>query len=423
MAGIYIHIPFCRSRCIYCDFFSTTLPPSWHQPYVEALERELDLRASELAALVASSPLTLYLGGGTPSLLSPSLLSRLLSSVCERTASVAQAPSASQSSVSQRPVCRHVMPASPPFSEITIEANPDDVTPEWVCALRTTPVNRISMGVQSLNDDILRALRRRHTAQQARRAVRLLQDAGYTNLSLDLIYGLPGQTLAMFEHDVQELLALGIPHLSAYALQFEPGTPLTRLRDQGTLREADEELSLACYQHLIDLTASAGLEHYEISNFARPGFRSRHNSSYWTDSPYLGLGAGAHSYSPSSCASPSRRVPSPLSSCVRSFNCENIQEYIRAIREGRLPSSAEHLTPTDRYNERIMLRLRTCEGLSLTALAQDFGEERLAYCRRMAAPHLRRGTLALEQTKTGETLRLTRQGLFVSDDIISDLMM
>ncbi|MBQ9559222.1 MAG: radical SAM family heme chaperone HemW [Bacteroidaceae bacterium] len=398
MAGIYIHIPFCRSRCIYCDFFSTTLPPSWHQPYVEALERELDLRASELAALVTASapaPLTLYLGGGTPSLLSPALLSRLLSAVCQYAASTSR-------------TCRHLMPVSSPFSEITIEANPDDVTPEWVDALRSTPVNRISMGVQSLNDNILRTLRRRHTARQARHAVSLLRDAGYTNLSLDLIYGLPGQTLAMFEHDVQELLDLGIPHLSAYALQFEPGTPLTRLRDQGILREADEELSLACYQRLIDLTASAGLEHYEISNFARPGFRSRHNSSYWTESPYLGLGASAHSYSPSSC--------------IRSFNCENIQEYIRVLNEGRLPSTTESLTPTDRYNERIMLRLRTCEGLSLTALARDFGEERLAYCRRMAAPHLRRGTLELVQTEMGETLRLTRQGLFVSDDILSDLM-
>lgn len=379
MPGIYIHIPFCRSRCIYCDFYSTTLPQAWHESYIAALAHELELRTSSPSHLLTST--TLYLGGGTPSLLSPEALHHLFHLIGQHTTLASGA-------------------------EVTIEANPDDITHQWVASLKDTPVNRISMGAQSFNDDILHFIRRRHTAEQAIRAVHMLQDAGYTNLSLDLIYGLPGQTLAQFTDDVRTALALGIPHLSAYALQFEAGTPLYAMKQQGQVTEADEEMSLECYNSLIDLTAEAGLEHYEISNFARPGFRSRHNSSYWTGDAYLGLGAGAHSYSPSSR--------------TRSYNCDNIREYINAIREDRLPLTAEQLTDDDLYNERIMLRLRTCEGLSLSTLQRDFGTERLDYCLRMATPHLNRGML---QKKADETLCLTRRGLFVSDDIISDLML
>lgn len=402
MAGLYIHIPFCRSRCIYCDFYSTTLPPAWQMPYVEALGKEMVIRGQEargkgqedtfLSCDVSSSvklfscPLTpypftsLYLGGGTPSQLTPEALRRLFLLISQ-----------------------HVLLA--PDAEVTIEANPDDVTPEWIALLKDTPVNRISMGVQSLDDDILRILHRRHTARQAIAAVRLLQEAGYDNLSLDLIYGLPGQTLQQFTADVERLLSLGIPHLSAYALQFEEGTQLYRMRSEGIIREADEELSFNCYQVLIDRCWDAGMEHYEISNFARPGFRSRHNSSYWNDSPYVGLGAGAHSYDPQICR--------------RSFNCEDMQLYIRSINEGRLPSETELLDDDTRYNERVMLRLRTCEGLSLSGIEHDFGPTRRQYCERMARPHLIAGRL---QKKADETLSLTRQGLFVSDDIISDLV-
>lgn len=371
MAGIYVHIPFCRSRCIYCDFFSTTLPPTWQEPYVEAIGRELELRVPKAIS-------SLYIGGGTPSLLAPEVLHRLFSLIE-----------------------RHV-PLTPD-TEVTIEANPDDVTPTWIETLRETPVNRISMGVQSLDDNILRTLRRRHTADKARQAVSLIQEAGYVNLSLDLIYGLPGQTLQQFSHDVRELLSLGIPHLSAYALQFEPDTPLSQMKERGEVGEADEELSLACYESLLDLTAKAGFEHYEISNFALSGFRSRHNSSYWTGVPYIGLGAGAHSYDGVS---------------TRSYNVEDISRYIQSLSHGTLPSCAEHLSEDELYNERVMLSLRTSEGLSLSSLLRDFGPQRHAYCLRMAQPHILGGRLK----KTGETLCLTRSGLFVSDDIISDLM-
>ena len=370
-------------------------------PYVEALGREMVIRGqgakgqedtfvscdvssslkhSSCLLPLAPYPYTsLYLGGGTPSQLTPEALRRLFLLVSQ-----------------------HVMLA--PDAEVTIEANPDDVTPEWITLLKDTPVNRVSMGVQSLDDSILRTLHRRHTAQQTIDAVRLLQEAGYENLSLDLIYGLPGQTLQQFTADVERVLSLGIPHLSAYALQFEQGTPLYRMRETGQISEADEELSLNCYQTLIDLCKDAGLEHYEISNFARPGWRSRHNSSYWNNSPYIGLGAGAHSYDPQT-----RR---------RSYNCEDVQRYIRSINEGRRPAETELLDEDTCYNERVMLRLRTCEGLSLSDIEHDFGLARRQYCERMAQPHL----LAGRVKKAGEALCLTRQGLFVSDDIISDLL-
>jgi len=260
VAGLYIHIPFCRSRCIYCDFYSTTLPPAWQMPYVEALGREMVLQGQG-ASGKGKEFTSLYLGGGTPSQLTPEALRRLFFHISQ-----------------------HVRLA--PDAEVTIEANPDDVTPQWVALLRETPVNRVSMGVQSLDDDILRPLRRRHTASQAIKAVGLLQEAGYANLSLDLIYGLPGQTLRQFTTDVRRVLALGIPHLSAYALQFEEGTPLYRMRSEGSISEADEELSLSCYQRLIDLAQEAGMEHYEISNFAPipiastcPKTRSRPNGT------------------------------------------------------------------------------------------------------------------------------------------------
>ena len=379
VAGLYIHIPFCRSRCIYCDFYSTTLPQAWQGPYVEALGREMEIRANEEAGKLGRIG-TVYIGGGTPSLLTGEALERLFALVA-----------------------RHYRLED--GAEVTLEANPDDVTGEWVDSLKGTPVNRISMGVQSLDDNILRTLRRRHTAEQARKAVALLQEAGYTNLSLDLIYGLPGQGLAQFERDVREVLGMGVTHLSAYALQFEPGTALSAMRQRGELSEADEELSLACYERLMDLTAEAGMEHYEISNFALPGRRSRHNSSYWTEAPYVGLGAGAHSYDPTGH--------------VRSFNCEDIRQYIEAVGHGRRPSTSEVLDETTRYNERVMLRLRTCEGLSLDELERDFGLDRRRYCERMAEPHILRGRV---QKKAGEALCLTRSGLFVSDDIISDLL-
>ncbi len=371
MGSIYIHIPFCRSRCVYCDFASSTLGEEWQERYLGALAAEVSTRRCENGAPVAH---TIYIGGGTPSVLRPEALQRL---------------------------CR-LLSDSFEFSEgmeFTIEVNPDDVTQRLVSMLHDTPVNRVSMGAQSLSDDVLRFLRRRHTARQVFSSIQTLQDAGYTNLNVDLIYGIPRQTLPMFRSDVSRLLATGIPHLSAYALQIEPGTPLGAMLAEGSIEEADEELSLACYTSLLDLTAEAGMEHYELSNFCLPGFHSRHNSVYWTSLPYLGFGAGAHSYD---------------GVRTRTANTADIKDYI----SGRWIRQREVLTEAELYDEHVMLALRMRRGLSLSDVGERFGEERLALLLRQAAPHIERGSLL----RDGDTLRLARSSLFVSNDIIADLL-
>lgn len=370
MTGIYVHIPFCQSRCIYCDFVSSTLGHEWQARYIQALEREMQARRQENGPALAR---TLYIGGGTPSQLSAENLLRLFDLLEQNFTFM-------------------------PDAEFTLEANPDDITPDFVALLRESPVNRVSMGIQSTDDKVLRFLRRRHTADQALRAIRLLQDAGFTNLSGDLIYGLPGQTEAMFEKDVETLLGTALPHLSAYALQYEEGTALWQMLKEGKIPPEDEELSLRCYQLLIDHTAAHGLQHYEISNFAHPGYHSRHNSSYWQGLPYLGLGAGAHSYD-------GRRT--------RRANTADIREYIK----GTAPEE-EHLSPDELYDERVMLGLRTCEGIDLNLLEKDFGPAMLNHLMRRARTYIDAGRLK----KAGEHLVLTREGLFVSDAIMADLM-
>jgi len=379
--GVYLHVPFCQSRCLYCDFYSTTLDASWQHRYADALGREMQLRCTELCP-PGESPRarSIYIGGGTPSQLSPAVLHRLFALLAQ-----------------------HFQWTE--GTEITLEANPDDVTPQWVQALRHTPVNRISMGVQSLDDRLLRLLHRRHTAADAQRALQLLRQAGYSEISLDLIYGLPGQSLAQFQHDVDALLQWGVPHLSAYALQWEPGTRLWQMRQRGELCESPDELMLSQYHHLIDATAAAGMQHYEISNFALPGHHSRHNSSYWQGIPYLGLGPGAHSYD---------------GHATRRENLPSLARYTRYYGQGTSapPYAIEHLTPAEQYDEMVMLRLRTPSGLSLAQVRERFGAPMAEHCLRMAQPHLRQGHLR----QTGETLCLTRQSLFISDSVIRDLL-
>ena len=371
MTGIYVHIPFCKSRCIYCGFVSSTLGEAWQLSYMDALGKEMERRKDENGSTRAR---TIYIGGGTPSQLSPQAFEKLIELLCQNFQ-----------------IDKDV--------EFTIEVNPDDITPAYVKMLRQSPVNRVSLGVQSLNDDILRHLHRRHTARQALKAIELLQEEGYQNISGDLIYGLPGQSVPMFQDDVKEILRTHIPHLSAYALQYEEGTPLWEMRQRGKTKEADEELSLTCYHRLIDLAVEAGMEHYEISNFACPGFRSRHNSSYWKGLPYLGLGAGAHSYDGNN---------------TRKANTSDIKAYIA----GGLETETEILTRNELYDERVMLSLRTCEGLSLEDVERDFGTAMRRHCEQQAEPHILRGSIK----RTGENLCLTRSGLFISDGIITDLL-
>lgn len=370
VAGIYIHVPFCQGRCIYCDFYSTTEGEEWKSRYVDALLAELRMRRDELPLARVHS---IYIGGGTPSQLPARALAAILNEVCR------------------------LFPVDSD-AEVTVEANPDDVTPEWLAALSHTPVNRLSMGVQSFDDALLRLIRRRHTAQQAVCAVEQAARHGISNVSIDLIYGLPTQTMEQWQADVRQALALDVQHLSAYSLSYEEGTPLWRMLEQGRIEEADEELSLCMYEHLIDSTQAAGFTHYEISNFCRPGRHSQHNSAYWHGVPYLGFGPGAHSYD---------------GMRTRRWNLSDLKGYVQAA--GSMPPhQSEVLTDDELYDETVMTRLRTSEGLSLDLLTASYR----AYCMAQAEPHLRAGRLE----QAGSTIRLTRQGIFTSNDIISDLM-
>lgn len=288
-------------------------------------------------------------------------------------------------------------------TEITMECNPDDITPEYAAAIGRLPINRVSMGAQTFDDRRLRFIRRRHSAQDISKAVALLRDAGIGNISIDLMYGFPGQTMDEWEDDIKQAVALDVEHLSAYSLMFEEGTPLHRMLQHGEVQEIDEELSVAMYGTLIDELAAAGYEHYEISNFARPGNRSRHNSGYWIGTPYTGIGAAAHSFDGDS----------------RQWNVADIDQYINAIEQGNIPMERELLDKDTRYNDTVMLSLRTCEGIDLDAMAAGFGRDYLESCLSIAQKYIDNGQL--ERTDDNH-LRLTRQGLFVSDMIMSDMM-
>ena len=393
MAGLYIHIPFCKSRCIYCGFYSTT-HLDLRQRYVDALCREMMLR-SERAEGRNQRPETIYLGGGTPSQLTTEQLRQLFKYINKV----------------------YGLDHTEPPLEVTIEMNPDDVTVEYAAVLQQLPINRVSLGAQTFDDQRLRFLHRRHTAAQVSRAVSILRSAGIRNISIDLMYGFPGETLSDWQRDIDAALALDVEHISAYCLMIEEGTPLARMMEQTTVPGAstpslspNEELERAMYELLIDKLTADGYEHYEISNFARPGYRSRHNSSYWHDVPYVGLGAAAHSYDIS-------LLPSPTAGIIRrrSWNVSDIRAYIEAIEHGELPSEGEVLSDASHYNERVMLGLRTCEGVDLTTLS----DHHRSYCLREAEPFLKDGLLRRNQ----DSLILTRRGLFVSDMVMSSLML
>ncbi|MBR4920237.1 MAG: radical SAM family heme chaperone HemW [Prevotella sp.] len=369
MAGIYIHIPFCASRCIYCGFYSTTML-EWRQGYVDAVCKEWGMRNEECGMTID----TIYLGGGTPSQLTGGQLRQLFEAV-------------------------YIYNKVAENAEVTIECNPDDVTVEFAATLSQLPIDRVSMGAQTFDNERLRFLRRRHTAEQVPLAVKRLRDAGIQNISVDLMYGFPHETLKDWEYDIETALALDVEHLSAYCLSIEEGTPLHKQmsKDKG-LRSMDEELERQMYEMLIDRLTAAGYEHYEISNFAKPGFRSRHNSSYWQDVPYIGLGAAAHSYDGQS----------------RSWNVSDIRQYMDAIERGEIPCERETLDDNTHYNDRITVALRTREGLDLNTFSSQYR----TYCKREAQRFIDDGLLALD----GSHLHLTRKGLFVSDYIMSSLI-
>ena len=368
MAGLYVHIPFCKSRCVYCGFYSTTMY-EMRQKYVVALVDELRLRRSYCDQRWH----TVYLGGGTPSTLDASQLEMLFCAI-----------DCSQS------------------KETTIECNPDDVTDEFVTMLKSLPVNRVSMGAQTFDDERLRFLRRRHSACDVAKAVERLQKAGIDNISVDLMFGFPNDTLDHWRSDVSQALSLGVQHISAYSLMYEEGTPLYNMRERGVVREADEELTRSMYYLLKDRLESAGYEHYEVSNFALPGRRALHNSSYWTGVPYMGIGAAAHSYD----------------GTTRQWNIDDVLIYINKVENNELPYTMERLDQYERYNDMVMLALRTREGVDMEVLSSRFGKDLSDYCLSAAGQFLTTGLLRLD----GRRLRLTRDGLYVSDMIMSELM-
>ncbi len=392
MSGLYIHIPFCESRCIYCGFFSTT-SLKMRDEYVDALCREMELRPLP-DALGSTEPITtVYLGGGTPSQLSGDQLRSLFHGI--------------QGYVDRRN-CKGISCFE--GMEVTMECNPDDVTEEFCETLGQLPVNRVSMGAQTFSDERLRILRRRHNAEEVRRAISYLRATGIDNISIDLMFGFPHEQLTDWQSDIDHALELDVEHLSAYSLMYEEGTPLYRLLEQGKVTEINEELSLRMYETLADRLTSAGYEHYEISNFARPGRRSRHNSSYWQEVPYVGIGAAAHSYY--------RHTTDNGTLVRRSWNVADIRNYIDSIHQGRLPSEQEILDKDTRYNDLITTALRTVDGIDLTKMQKEFGEHAYQLLMSEAERHIQRGVMKMENNH----LSLTRKGFYISDDIMSDFM-
>ena len=361
MAGIYIHIPFCKSRCKYCDFFSTTHMEKREQ-YVEALLCEWQDRKNELHEPIR----TLYIGGGTPSTLDLESIEKILLNIVQ--------PDSTW--------CK--------IEEITLEVNPGDVTKEKAAAWRKMGINRLSMGVQSFDDTLLQLIGRRHTAQQAREAVATAQAAGFDNISIDLMYALPSQTIQQWQKDVAQALQLGVQHISTYGLIYEEGTHLTNLLEQGIIEAVDEDTELQMYDYLVEQLTMNGFVHYEVSNFSLPGRQSQHNSSYWNNTPYLGLGAGAHSYDGN----------------TRTWNVSDLDRYIQQAINHRLQPEKEELTAEDKHTERVMLGLRTNQGVAVEDVQLD-----------KAQPYLQQRLLKQE----GNRLIATTQGWHILNRIIEDL--
>lgn len=373
MSAIYFHIPFCRQACTYCDFhFSTRLVQKGGM--VDALLAELRMRKGELGTSRVAS---VYFGGGTPSLLDPVQIARLLNAV--------------------RADFKVDMDA-----EITLEANPDDLTEGYLTQLAKTGINRLSLGIQSFHNADLELMNRAHTADQALGSL-MLATAYFGNISIDLIYGIPGSGMENWQANVDRVLDLGIPHISAYALTVEPGTLLAHRISKGALAEVDEVLVEAQFRYLIQATTAAGYDHYELSNFGKPGYYSRNNTAYWQQKEYIGIGPSAHSFDGQH----------------RMWNVANNPKYLRAIAKGILPRETETLTLTDRYNEYIMTGLRTHWGISLGRIATEFGPEYAEYAVQQAARHLTSGRLFQD----GEVIKVAERGKFLIDGMAADLFM
>lgn len=346
----------------------------YKEPFLTALLKEMEMRKGYLNGEAIE---TIYLGGGTPSQLSAGDLHRIFDKIYDLF-----------------PIKEEV--------EVTLEANPDDMTPDYVTSLRGLPVNRISIGVQSFDDSDLVFLQRRHDREQAIRAVSLCKENGLDNISIDLIYGLPGQTPETWGRNIEDALCLEIPHLSAYHLIYEEGTKLYQLKEAGKVKPIDEEVSISLFSMLIERLTEVGYIHYEISNFAYPNKFSSHNSSYWTGKQYLGIGPSAHSYNIES----------------RQWNVSSLVHYIKGITANSPEVEIEMLNIPNKYNDYIITGLRTMWGISLSYILTNFGEKMQDYCLEQAIPFINRGMILYSNDK----LLLSRDGLFISDGIMSELL-
>lgn len=377
MAGLYVHIPFCATRCSYCGFYSTT-KLDLQDRYVDSLCREIALRKEYLSSYSTDSKAantiirTIYIGGGTPSQLSRYSLEKLFHAIDT------------------------YLECSP--EEVTMEVNPDDVTNDLAETISALHINRVSMGAQTFDDNRLKFLNRRHKSFQVERAIDILHEHGVGNISIDLMFGFPGQTCDSWKEDVRRAISLDIQHISAYSLMYEEGTRLYRMLKENMIKEIDEEVSLNMYNELINILCDAGYEHYEISNFAKKGYRALHNSSYWHDIPYLGIGAAAHSYNIKS----------------RQWNVSDINKYIESISHDTVPFTFESIDADTHYNDIVTTGLRTSEGIDLSRLDDKY----VQYIVKQAARHVADKTVDINDGH----LKLTREGLYISDMIMSDLM-
>lgn len=369
MAGIYIHIPFCKKRCTYCDFH-TEVAPKMIPEIVESIIKEMHLRRDYLKNAHVN---TIYFGGGTPSVLSASQFKRIFDAIFQ-------------------------LYDVEPNAEITFEANPDDLSTTYFESIASLPFNRISMGIQSFDDDTLKRINRRHSSLEAINAVANARKAGFNNISIDLIYGLPQQTVENWQKQLDTAMTLQVEHISAYGLTYEEHTVMwQQLKKKKLIPVTDENMNQMFLQ-LRETIAAHGYEAYEISNFAKPGYRSRHNSSYWKREPYIGLGPGAHSFDKES----------------RQWNVPNNKQYIQMIDEGLTYYENEELTPHQKYNDYVMVALRTMEGIDTNYLETAFGAEYRHYCVKHLTPYVNDDKVI----KNGPFLSLTPEGILISNLII-----
>jgi oxygen-independent coproporphyrinogen-3 oxidase len=374
MAGIYIHIPFCKKKCHYCDFYKT-LDTGMAERYIKALVKEMGLQKDYLENKKIN---TIYLGGGTPSVLTAVQVREILEKL-GAAFDIAE------------------------DAEITMEVNPDDISRVYARDLRQAGINRVSLGIQSWNDDILSFLNRRHRAEEAGKALEDIRASGIDNISVDLIYGIPGLQDGQWKDDLQKTVKLDIKHISAYHLTIEEDTLFGKMKKEGTFEEIGEEESERQFNMLVDICRQNSFVQYEISNFCKDEWYSIHNTNYWKQEAYLGLGPSAHSYDGES----------------RRWNVSDLQAYLKSLEKDALPSTVEVLTLKDKYNEYIMTSLRTMWGINIDTVEEKINKESRDYLTNLATRFVKYGMM----TQNGSQLMLTDQGRMISDNIISELMM